>query len=245
MLALRHSRIWGEHVMKRVVFGLAVLAAGILSASTTQASQFAFNFCPGNASCPADLTEASITFTTKDGTADVNDYSVAITFKGTLTNTFIDMIDFTADIDMAKPTLDTPPAGPSVSTWNIFFDKVDNGNGCSTDGNNKKFACAVSATGNGPDFAGTNTWIFSVDFDGNSLVSANSAVNLRALFVDANGGKVGSILSPDGKAVTTTTTVTPTTDGTPTTSGTVPEPALLSMLGLGLAGAAYRSRRRG
>jgi len=231
--------------MKRVVFGLAVLAAGILSASTTQASQFAFNFCPGNASCPADLTEASITFTTKDGTADVNDYTVAITFKGTLTNTFIDMIDFTADIDMAKPTLDTPPAGPSVSTWNIFFDKVDNGNGCSTDGNNKKFACAVSATGNGPDFAGTNTWIFSVDFDGNSLVSANSAVNLRALFVDANGGKVGSILSPDGKAVTTTTTVTPTTDGTPTTSGTVPEPALLSMLGLGLAGAAYRSRRRG
>ena len=231
--------------MKRVAFGLAVLTAGLLSASTTQASQFAFNFCPGNASCPADLTEASITFTTKDGTADVNDYTVAITFKGTLTNTFIDMIDFTADIDMAKPTLDTPPAGPSVSTWNIFFDKVDNGNGCSTDGNNKKFACAVSATGNGPDFAGTNTWIFSVDFDGNSLVSANSAVNLRALFVDANGGKVGSILSPDGKAVTTTTTVTPTTDGTPTTSGTVPEPALLSMLGLGLAGAAYRSRRRG
>jgi len=231
--------------MKRVVFGLAVLAAGILSASTTQASQFAFNFCPGNASCPADLTEASITFTTKDGTADVNDYTVAITFKGTLTNTFIDMIDFTGDIDMAKPTLDTPPAGPSASTWNIFFDKVDNGNGCSTDGNNKKFACAVSATGNGPDFAGTNTWIFSVDFDGNSLISANSAVNLRALFVDANGGKVGSILSPDGKAVTTTTTVTPTTDGTPTTNGTVPEPALLSMLGLGLAGAAYRSRRRG
>jgi len=231
--------------MKRAIFGWAVLAAGILSASTTEASQFAFNFCPGNASCPADLTEASITFTTKDGTADVNDYSVAITFKGTLTNTFIDMIDFTAGIDMAKPTLDTAPAGPSASTWTIFFDKVDNGQGCSTDGNNKMFACAVSATGNGPDFAGTNTWIFSVDFDGNSLVSANSAVNLRALFVDANGGKVGSILSPDGKAVTTTTTVTPTTDGTPTTSGTVPEPALLSMLGLGLAGAAYRSRRRG
>jgi len=221
------------------------MTAGLLSASTTQASQFAFNFCPGNASCPADLTEASITFTTKDLTPDVNDYSVDITFKGTLTNTFIDMIDFTAGIGMAKPTLDTAPAGPSASTWTIFFDKVDNGQGCSTDGNNKMFACAVSATGNGPDFAGTNTWIFSVDFDGNSLVSANSAVNLRALFVDANGGKVGSILSPDGKAVTTTTTVTPTTDGTPTTSGTVPEPALLSMLGLGLAGAAYRSRRRG
>jgi len=231
--------------MKRVVFGLAVLAAGILSASTTQASQFAFNFCPGNASCPVNLTEASITFTTKDGTPDVNDYTVAITFKGTLTNTFIDMIDFTADIDMAKPTLDTPPAGPSASTWDIFFDKVDNGNGCAGDGNNKKFVCAVSTTGTGPDFAGTNTWIFSVNFDGNTLVSANSAVNLRALFVDANGDKVGAILSPDGKAVTTTTTVTPTTDGTPTTSGTVPEPALLSMLGLGLAGAAYRSRRRG
>ena len=230
--------------MKRVIFGLAVLTAGLVSASTAQASQFSFNFCPGNASCPADLTEASITFTTKDGTADVNDYTVGITFKGTLTNTFIDMIDFTADIDMAKPTLDTPPAGPSASTWDIFFDKVDNGQGCSTDGNNTMFACAVSTTGTGPDLAGTNTWTFSVNFDGNTLVDANSGVNLRALFVNSDGVKVGSILSPDGHAVTTTTTATPTNTGQVTT-GNIPEPALLSMLGLGLVGAAYRSRRRG
>src|SRR5204863_1622477 len=100
--------LWGRYKMKKAAFGLAVLAAGILSASTTQASQFAFNFCPGNASCPADLTEASITFTTKDATPDVNDYTVDITFKGTLTNTFIDMIDFTGGLDMASaPTLDT------------------------------------------------------------------------------------------------------------------------------------------
>jgi len=231
--------------MRRVVLGLAVLAAGILSASTAQASQFGFNFCPGNGSCPADLTEASITFTTKDATLDVNDYTVTITFKGTLNNTFIDMIDFTADIDMAKPTLDTPPAGPSASTWDIFFDKVDNGQGCSGDDNNKKFVCAVSTTGTGPDFAGTNTWIFSVNFDGNTLVDGNSDVNLRALFVNDQGQKVLDILSPNGNEVTTTTTLTPTTDGAPTTNGTVPEPALLSMLGLGLAGAAYRARRRG
>jgi hypothetical protein len=44
--------------------------------------------------------------------------------------------------------------------------------------------------------------------------------------------------------VTPTTTATPTTTVTPTTTDTVPEPALLSLLGVGLASAAYRLRRK-
>jgi len=65
---------------------------------------------------------------------------------------------------------------------------------------------------------------------------------LRALFVNASGDKVGAVMSPEGLFVTTTTTATPTTGGTPTT-GSVPEPAMLSLLGLGLAMGARQLRR--
>jgi hypothetical protein len=44
--------------------------------------------------------------------------------------------------------------------------------------------------------------------------------------------------------VSTTSTTTTTSGSSTTTSGSVPEPAALSMLGLALAGVAYRLRRR-
>jgi len=232
--------------MKRAIFGLAVLAAGILSASTTQASQFAFNFCPGNATCPADLTEASLTFTTNDGTADVNDYQLAVTFKGTSTALFIDAIQFTTDLTLASaPVLTSSPTGTALGDWTVSLNGNVNANGCQVAGSNNKDACAedTAVNGNGPDTNGTNTWLFNVDFTGTATSGTTSDVNLRALFVNAQGQQSG-ILSPNGNEVTTTTTVTPTTRGAPTTTGGVPEPALMSMLGLGLVGAAYRSRRR-
>jgi hypothetical protein len=153
------------------------------------------------------------------------------------------MIDFTAGLDMAsrrstrRQPVRAPPPGPSSSTrWT-----TDSGARPTV---NNKFACAVSTTVElGRILPAPTPGLFTVNFDGNTLVNANSGVNLRALFVNSDGVKVGSILSPDGHAVTTTTTATPTNTGQVTT-GNIPEPALLSMLGLGLVGAAYRSRRR-
>ena len=226
-------------ILASVVLGAVLAAAGPSDAST-----FAFNFCPGNLSCNANLSEASITFTSVDGTADVNDYTVTVRFVGTLTNTFIDSIDFTGGIDFASlPSLTAVSPDTVLANWTTEFDKVNNGGtNCASGGSSQLFACSKSTIGNGPDFAGTNTWTYSVDFAGSNVIGAGSAVNLRALFVDADGDKVGAIMSPDGRFVSTTTTATPTTDGTPTT-GSVPEPALLSLLGLGLAISARRLRR--
>ena len=75
-----------------------------------------------------------------------------------------------------------------------------------------------------------------------AALGVGSAVNLRAAFLNADGSN-GGILSPNGGPLGTTTGAVTTTGGQ-TTSGAVPEPALLSMLGVGLAGAAYRARRR-
>jgi len=226
------------------ILATVVLCAVLAAAGRAEASTFAFNFCPGNVSCNADLSEASITFTTVDGTADVNDYTVTVRFVGTLTNTFIDSIDFTGGIDLAAlPLMTSAPSGTALADWTTQFDKISNGaSNCVGGGGSQMFACSKSTTGNGPDFAGNNTFIYSVDFAGTALIGAASKVDLRALFVDAAGDKVGAIMSPEGHFVSTTTTVTPTTDGTPTT-GTVPEPALLTLLGLGLAISSRRLRR--
>jgi len=226
-------------ILASVVLGAVLAAAGPSDAST-----FAFNFCPGNLSCNANLSEASITFTSVDGTADVNDYTVTVRFVGTLTNTFIDSIDFTGGIDLAAlPQMTSAPSGTALADWTTQFDKISNGaSNCVGGGGSQMFACSKSTTGNGPDFAGNNTFIYSVDFAGTALIGSASNVDLRALFVDAAGDKVGAIMSPEGHFVSTTTTATPTTDGTPTT-GTVPEPALLTLLGLGLAISSRRLRR--
>jgi hypothetical protein len=226
------------------ILATVVLGAVLAAAGRAEASTFSFNFCPGNVSCNADLSEASITFTTVDGTADVNDYTVTVRFVGTLTNTFIDSIDFTGGIDLATlPVMTSAPSGTVLGDWSTQFDKISNGaSNCIGGGGSQMFACSKSTTGNGPDFAGTNTFIYSVDFGGTDLIGAASKVDLRALFVNAAGDKVGAVMSPEGLFVTTTTTATPTTNGTPTT-GSVPEPALLSLLGFGLAMSARRLRR--
>jgi len=141
------------------------------------------------------------------------------------------------------PQMTSAPSGTALADWTTQFDKISNGaSNCVGGGGSQMFACSKSTTGNGPDFAGNNTFIYSVDFAGTALIGAASKVDLRALFVDAAGDKVGAIMSPEGHFVSTTTTATPTTDGTPTT-GTVPEPALLTLLGLGLAISSRRLRR--
>jgi len=68
--------------------------AGVLAALSAAAA-FDYFHLSGGDTTPPDVTS------TVDGTADVNDYTATVVFKGTLTTAFIDSLDFTGDIEFA------------------------------------------------------------------------------------------------------------------------------------------------
>ncbi len=230
--------------MKKGIFAAAAAAVFVMSASAAQAATFKYHFCPIDASCNADLTEASLTFEEVAG-GDVNDYTLTVRFVGTLNNIFIDTIDFSTGLEFASlPTLTDAPDPTAIGDWTTKYDKVNAsaGNNCTGEIVNHLFVCSKSTTGNGPSLQGINEWIFDVNFLGNGVLSANSNVDLRALFVNASGEKVGTLMSPHAHTFDTTG-ASDTTGGSDTT-GRVPEPAMLTLFGAALALGARRLRAR-
>src|SRR5262245_25661554 len=120
-------------IVKKVILASAVAAALMIGAPAANADTFKYNYCPAAASCNADLSEASLTFVTVDG-GDPNDYTLTVRFVGTLTNTFIDTIDFSTGLEFAAiPTLTSAPTPTALGDWTMKFDKVNAaaGNNCS------------------------------------------------------------------------------------------------------------------
>ena len=245
---LSHSDMYITRQLSVAALATVLVAAG---APLAHASAFAINFCPGGGGCPANVSEARLTFTENLGTQDLNDYILDLTIVGDAGDPqYIDQVSFTIDSAdnvtgsggyEVNPELISAPGG--VADWSVFYDNVNNGSGCSSDSHNGKEVCAQSLSalnsGNGALTNGTNVWSFSVDLaDDVAALGVGSVVNLRASFLNANGTN-GGILSPGGGGLAACGA-----DGCGTITP-VPEPASIALLGSGLLFAIRaRSRRR-
>src|SRR5688572_19138214 len=137
----------GEDMLKSGKFLAAAVVACAAYASAAQAATFTINYCPGDASCPANLSEASLTFDEILTGADPNDYNVTIAIVGGPgAPQFIDTVQFSiAGVDTptgyeARPTLVSAPL--QGAAWSVYWDVIaGNPADCSADTSNGQGVC--------------------------------------------------------------------------------------------------------
>ncbi len=204
-------------------------------AAPLSAAPLTINFCPGDATCPAGVLEASLTFT-EIANSDPNDYLLDVVIRGDSTApAYVDELSFslsgiqTPGGYEVQPSLVSAPLGGGP--WSVFWDNISGSTkSCTANTTDSQEVCTQSGPGNSQNFGAplpgqTLIWEYSVDLSGTTALSTQSVANLRAQFLDSNGKNVG-ILSPGGGRLTQ-----------------VPEPSTLLVSGMGFLCAAALMRR--
>jgi len=208
------------------------IAAALLmvAAQAATAAPLTINFCSdtvlGAAECSSDhIAEARLTLEEIAG-GDLNDYTATLFFRGAaaLAPAVIDQVQFTigtagnSDYE-ALPSLTIAPGGTvgdPNGDWVAHFGGVPN---CGGPGNTNS-VCGVGTGG----LLGNNgelTWVFTLDLkDSFGVLAQDHFVNMRASLTQGQFGPSGGNLSGGSSG-----------SGN---SSSLPEPAVISLLGVGV-----------
>lgn len=135
----------------------------------------------------------------------------------------IDSVAIKVSPSVFSSSLVDAPGG--VGNWQLVPGGI-NSRGCSGKGGG--FDCADwIASGPGAPVGGILAWTFDQTIDIDSLITSSLGDSIKARYVDANGRKIGALMS---KRITL--------------QSQVPEPSTLLLLGSGLAGLGLWGRKR-
>jgi hypothetical protein len=235
--------------MKRVFVGVALLAASAIGASNASAAAVLFNAAGqtasisfskdvdgagplGPLSATANLTVNSISTSQLVLYVELKNTTVP---SGGFTTVGLESFGFSIDPNATSVTGSTAGGNDTAGDRDDFtgfgLDAIPSLSLveiCSWAGNN----CNGGAQGDLLHAGETDFFVLTISWSPAAAAASFSLDNFGAKF-QTNKGSYEFY-----------STNQPTTTVSPTTTDIVPEPALLSMLGVGLAGAAYRLRRR-